>query len=148
MTAEVERILEGLLRLGARLVSHLMVHASLSSFGRVAGSAVTVVAALRAAGGEQGAVVIPSFRDAIRADHYSMRECQAVCPQSLCSSRERGYTGAIGEVAREQPDALRSCHPHAHVGGLRRRRIVFAGRSLPKPDPLWPRVAVLSAHGT
>ena len=104
------------MRLGAPPLSHLMVHASLSAFGRVAGGAATVIAALRAAV-DQGTVIIPSFRDAIRSDHYGMRECQAICPQSLCPSRERGYTGAIGEAAREQPDSLRSCHPtHTWVG--------------------------------
>ena len=119
MTAEVgqSEILEGLIGLGAQPMSHLMVHASLSAFGRVQGGAATVVAALVAAAGDGGAVIVPSFRDAIRSDYYGMRECQAVCPQPLCPSRERGYTGAIGEALREQPGALRSCHPtHTWVG--------------------------------
>lgn len=104
-------------QLGVQAPSRLMVHASLSALGLVEGGADTVVAALREAAGHAGAVVIPSFRDAIRSEHYALRECQDKCPQGLCPSRERGYTGAIGETVREQPDALRSCHPtHSWVG--------------------------------
>ncbi len=110
-------LIDGFSRLGAKPTCHLMVHASLSRFGHVEGGADTVVAALREAAGPHGAVVVPSFRDAIRADYYGMRECQAVCPCSLCPSRERGYTGIIGETVRQFPGALRSCHPtHSWVG--------------------------------
>lgn len=98
-------------KLGIRPPSRVMVHASLSALGWVEGGAQTVVAALRESVGSEGAVIIPSFRNAIRAEYYALRECQQQCPQHLCSSRERGYTGIVGEVMREQPDALRSCHP-------------------------------------
>lgn len=108
----------GLRLLGARPVSHLMVHASLSSFGRVEGGAAAVVAALRLAAGTEGAVVLPSFRDAIRSDHYALRECQGKCPQPLCPSSERGFTGAIGETLREEPDSVRSCHPTHRWAGV------------------------------
>ena len=107
----------GLANLGARPTCHLMVHASLSAFGRIVGGAATVVTALREAAGKDGAVIVPSFRDAIRSEDYAMRECRAVCPQALCPSREPGHTGVVGETVRQQPDALRSCHPtHSWVG--------------------------------
>ena len=110
-------ITEGLDRLGIRPTSHIMVHASLSRFGQVGGGAETVVAALRHAVGHEGAVIIPSFRDAIRSDYYSLSHCLAQCPQRLCTSRQRGFTGKIGETVRQQPDAIRSCHPtHSWVG--------------------------------
>ena len=110
-------IVTGLARLGIEPTCHIMVHASLSKFGHVDGGADTVVAALREAAGEAGAVVIPSFRDSIRSDYYALRQCGPECPQTLCPSTERGYTGKIGETVREQPDALRSCHPtHSWVG--------------------------------
>lgn len=113
----LHEIVTGLARLDARPTCHLMVHASLSQFGRVAGGAMTVVKALRDAAGQDGAVMLPSFRGAIRSEYYGMRQCRSVCPQKLCPSRERGYTGTIGEAVREAPDALRSCNPtHSWVG--------------------------------
>ena len=113
MTAPVTQaaIVQGLARLGITPTCHLMVHASLSKFGYVEGGAETVVAALRQATGKAGALIAPSFRNAIREDYYPLRECEHACPQPLCTSTERGHTGKIGETVREQPDALRSCHP-------------------------------------
>ena len=104
-------IVQGLAQLGIAPVCHVMVHASLSKFGHVAGGAQTVVDALRQATGNDGAAIVPSFCNAIREDYYPLRECQHTCPQPLCTSQERGHTGKIGETVREQPDALRSCHP-------------------------------------
>lgn len=110
-------IVAGLARLGAQPTCTAMVHASLSSFGRVAGGAATVVEALRTATGAEGAVIMPSFRGAIRSAHYGLNECVADCPRALCTSNERGHTGIVGETIREQSDAVRSCHPtHSWVG--------------------------------
>lgn len=112
-----------------------MVHAALSRFGHVDGGSQTVVAALRDSAGIQGAVVVPSFRDSIRSVHYALRDCQDLCPQKLCPSRQRGYTGAIGEAAREQPDVIRSCHPtHSWVGVGDGARFLLEGHgSSPTP---------------
>ncbi len=128
-------IVAGLAKLGIRPTSHVMVHASLSKFGQVDGGAPTVVAALCEAAGPDGAVIVPSFLGAIRSEKYAMRECESVCPQVLCPSRERGYTGIVGETVREQPDALRSCHPtHSWVGLGRDARFLLEGhRHSPTP---------------
>jgi aminoglycoside 3-N-acetyltransferase len=104
-------------RLGITPTASVMVHASLSALGTVEGGAATVVAALRDAAGPEGAVIVPSFRDAIRSDHYALQTCRDGCPRELCPSKERGFTGIIGEAVREQPDSVRSCHPtHSWVG--------------------------------
>lgn len=104
-------------RLGIRPTSHIMVHASLSRFGHVEGGAETVIAALREATSPAGGVIMPSFRDAIRSDNYALSLCLTQCPQRLCTSGQRGFTGKIGETLREQSDCLRSCHPtHSWVG--------------------------------
>src|SRR5258706_4936246 len=92
-----QALLTELADLGLPPTSTIMVHASLSALGVVDGGALTVVAALREAAGADGAVVAPSFRGAIREEYYGMRVCPPVCPQALCPSRERGYTGVIGE---------------------------------------------------
>lgn len=112
----------------------LMVHASLSSLGFIEGGAVAVVAALRELAGNGGAVIIPSFKGSIRSEHYGMRECRSVCPQELCPSRERGETGIVGETLREQPDAIRSCHPtHSWVGVGSARQLLEGHRHSPTP---------------
>lgn len=113
----------------------LMIHASLSSLGVVEGGPQTVVEALREVAGEEGAVIVPSFRDAIRSDHYALRKCQKECPQPLCPSPETGYSGIIGETVRRQPDALRSCHPtHSWVGVGGSARFLLEGhRNSPTP---------------
>lgn len=112
-----------------------MVHASLSALGVVQGGAAAVVAALREAAGADGAVIMPSFRDAIRSEHYALTHCEHCGPRDLCPSREPGFTGIIGEVLREQPDALRSCHPtHSWVGAGRDAAFLLEGhRHSPTP---------------
>lgn len=98
-------LVEAFRRLGLQPTCHVMVHASLSALGVVNEGAQTVVAALRQASGPEGSVIIPSFRGAIRADYYALRECQDHRPRPLCPSRERGYTGIVGETVRQQSDA-------------------------------------------
>ncbi|MAE64522.1 MAG: hypothetical protein CMJ18_09660 [Phycisphaeraceae bacterium] len=128
-------IVTGLAGLGIAPAAHIMVHASLSKFGHVDGGAATVVEALREAAGPGGAVVVPSFRDAIRSDSYTLRECREQCPQALCPSRERGYTGAVGETVRALDDAIRSCHPtHSWVGiGGGAEELLSGHRESPTP---------------
>jgi len=134
-TLSQDSIIAGFKKLGLEPTCHLMVHASLSRFGQVEGGANTVVAALRKTSGDQGAVIVPSFRDAIRSDHYALRECREQCPQSLCSSLENGYTGIIGETVRKQSNSLRSCHPtHSWVGiGKDARYLLDSHRNSPTP---------------
>ena len=116
-TVTKDDIVKGFARLGIEPVSHVIVQASLSKFGHVEGGADTVVDAMREATGKEGAVLIPAFLDAIRSDHYALRQCNPECPRTLCPSTERSYTGKIGETVRQQPDALRSCHPtHSWTG--------------------------------
>lgn len=128
-------IIDGLVQIGLQPTCHLMIHASLSKFGHVRGGPQTVVDAIREIAGEKGAVLIPSFRDAIRSDYYALQECKAQCPQDFCPSHERGYTGILGETVRQQPDALRSCHPtHSWVGiGAAAGQLLSGHRHSPTP---------------
>lgn len=128
-------LVSGLRRLGLESPANIMVHASLSALGHVDGGAPTVVAALREVAGESGAVIIPSFRNAIRADYYALRECQDGCPRDLCPSRERGYTGIVGEAMREQADALRSCHPSFSWVGVGGNAAFLLGGHHNSPTP-------------
>src|SRR5437667_9174137 len=90
-----EALLAAFSQLGLTPTCAIMGHASLSALGVVDGGAATVVEALRQAAGPEGAVILPSFRDAIREETYGMRGCRAACPAELCPSREQGYTGII-----------------------------------------------------
>lgn len=115
-------------KLGLSPECSLMLHGSLSALGMVEGGAQTLVDALRQTAGPGGAVVAPSFRDAIRSDNYALRECEQCEPQDLCPSREEGFTGIIGETVRQQPDSVRSCHPtHSWVGFGGNARFLLEG---------------------
>ena len=123
-----DRLVAALGRLGIRPRCEVMAHASLSALGLVEGGAGTVVAALREATGGEGAVIMPSFRGAIRSESYALRECRSVCPQDLCPSREPGTTGIIGETLRAEAAALRSCNPtHSWVGVGAAARFLLEG---------------------
>jgi aminoglycoside N3'-acetyltransferase len=115
-------------KLGIQPSCSVMLHASLSALGVVDGGSQTVVDALRAAVGDEGAVIVPSFRDAIRSEHYALQYCRNCRTQDLCPSREPGFTGIIGETFREQPDAVRSCHPtHSWVGIGQKAKTLLSG---------------------
>ena len=127
-----DRLVAALGRLGIRPRCEVMAHASLSALGFVEGGAGTVVAALREATGGAGAVIMPSFRGAIRSEDYALRECRSVCPQDLCPSREPGTTGIIGETLRVQPAVPLGLRSGAAARDLHDERAEAAVR-LPRP---------------
>ncbi|RJQ25188.1 aminoglycoside N(3)-acetyltransferase [Candidatus Parcubacteria bacterium] len=108
---EKEYLVENLRKMGAVKGAHLMVHSSLSALGFVEGGANTVVQALIEAVGDKGSVIMPSFKSAIRSDKYGYKDCKTCEGKKFCTSSEEGTTGAIPEVLRLYPGALRSCHP-------------------------------------
>jgi aminoglycoside 3-N-acetyltransferase len=57
-------ILKGLKAIGVRRGMRIMVHSSLSSFGKVEGGSKTVIRALMAAVGTKGTIMMPSFNHA------------------------------------------------------------------------------------
>lgn len=78
----------------------LVVHGSLSSFGRVEGGAGTVVEALLDAVSDRGTVAMPSFT----------RYDEPYDPEESPST-----VGAITEAFRTRPDVVRSSHPTKSV---------------------------------
>ncbi|MDH6123905.1 AAC(3) family N-acetyltransferase [Kitasatospora sp. GP82] len=102
----------------------VMVHSSLSAFGRVEGGAQTVVGALRRCVGESGTIVVPAYTGQV-ADP---------CPRSRefddpeVTAARRGVPvfhdalptamGAIPNAVLADPDRLRSSHPQASVAAL------------------------------
>ena len=84
---DIER---GLCELGLVEGDIVLLHSSLSSFGRVEGAARTVVDAFLSVLGERGTLVVPTF----------------------------GALGVVTDVVRDDPRAVRSVHPLASVAAI------------------------------
>ena len=98
-----QEILEGLRRIGVAPGMRLMVHSSLSSFGRVEGGAASVAGALMEAVGPEGTLMMPTFNHGAPfrpggPGYYDPRET----PTS---------NGAIPEVFWRMPGVARSLNP-------------------------------------
>jgi len=104
----------------------LLVHASLSSLGFVAGGAQAVVDALKAAVGPAGLLVMPAFTSdfsdpanwqapPVPADWWPTIRVQTPAFDPVVSP-SRGI-GAISELLRTSPDAVRGPHPHVSFAG-------------------------------
>lgn len=89
-------IRKGLEEIGLRAGDVVMVHSSLSSFGRVEGGADAVVDALLDVLGQAGTLVVPTF--VARTSGFDAASTPSVC-------------GAVTEAARVRPEAIRSLHP-------------------------------------
>jgi len=98
------RLTGDLRRLGVRPGMDLMVHSSLSALGPVAGGAETVVAALLAAIGPRGTLLMPSF------NHRAARVYNPLTTPTT--------NGAIPDAMWRRPDAVRSLHPTHAVAAI------------------------------
>ena len=100
-------LVSGFRGLGLAAGDMVMVHSSLSSFGRVAGGAPTVVAALLEVLTPQGTLVVPTFSRYLQGEPVWDRE------------HTPSLMGKISETVRTWPGALRSshaAHPLAAIG--------------------------------
>ncbi|MEN6357099.1 MAG: AAC(3) family N-acetyltransferase [Armatimonadota bacterium] len=93
----------GLNKIGLGSGDVVVVHSSLSSFGRVDGGAEAVVDALLETIGEQGTLVVPTYTYGL--DVYDPQRSSSLC-------------GAITEAVRKRPNALRSLHPTHSVAAI------------------------------
>ncbi|PPK98471.1 aminoglycoside 3-N-acetyltransferase [Kineococcus xinjiangensis] len=112
---------EDLRRLGVQPGSVLLVHASLSALGWVAGGEQAVLEALRTAVGPEGTLVMPAQSWQLCDPAYlndpqvPERWWPAVRNNLPVFDRHRTPTrtmGAVAELFRSQPESLRSDHPH------------------------------------
>lgn len=103
-----DRITRDLKALGVREGGTLLVHSSLSSLGFVRGGPATVIAALRAAIGPKGTLVLPthSWERAGRGDFTFDLRTTPSC------------VGAISETFRTMPGVVRSLHPTHSVAAI------------------------------
>ncbi|MAE67072.1 MAG: hypothetical protein CMJ18_22655 [Phycisphaeraceae bacterium] len=99
-------IVTRLSRLGVRAGDHVLVHSALSSFGRVAGGADTVIDSLLEAVGPEGTVVVPTF---------------GTGSSTIFDARKSDTgLGAIPQAFWKRPDAMRSVHPTSSVAAIGR----------------------------
>jgi aminoglycoside 3-N-acetyltransferase len=121
--SELDRLIEGL----ALRASHLIVHASLSSFEHVDGGGRAVCEALIDAVGEGGTIVMPAFTYAetlSEGPEGVLRTRPVAFHQDLPVSKE---IGAIAEAFRHVPGVLRSSHPtHSFAAYGRQAREVLS----------------------
>ncbi|MCX6344082.1 MAG: AAC(3) family N-acetyltransferase [Armatimonadetes bacterium] len=96
-------IAAGLGALGLGIGDNVLVHSSLSSFGKMDGGADAVVDAILDVIGAQGTLVVPTY-------NYTPGVFDPVNTPSVC--------GAITEAARKRPNALRSHHPTHSVAAI------------------------------
>lgn len=102
MTVTKLDIVDGLHRLGLGPGSIVVVHTSLKSFGRVAGGAETVIAALKQTVTRAGLVILPTHS-------LCLEDYPGVEPFDPRTSV--AYTGKVPNVFRRQPGVVRSLHP-------------------------------------
>lgn len=130
-------LLDGLTNLGVESGQVLLVHASLSSFGVIAGGEQTLIAAVREAVGPFGTIAMPSQSWQLCDPDYlddpaldaaarsKIRQSLPVFDAVLTPTRSMGI---VAELFRLQPDTHRSPHPHRSfaAAGLEARDITRA----------------------
>ena len=116
----VDTVAHDLRALGVVNGSTLVVHSSLSALGYVAGGGHAVVLALREVLGPEGTLVVPShsadLSDPGQWEHPPVPEAwwdtiRASMPAFDPAVTPTNGMGAVAEVVRHLPDALRSAHP-------------------------------------
>ncbi|MGW4544033.1 aminoglycoside N(3)-acetyltransferase [Streptomyces chartreusis] len=121
------RLTADLRALGLRSGDIVMVHCSLRRVGPTARGAATVVEALRAAVGATGTIVVPTFTAAnsLSSPVYHERTrgmtaqeihaFQAAMPGFDPATTPSTGMGAVAELVRTMPGALRSAHPQTSL---------------------------------
>ncbi len=82
----------------------LLVHASLRVIGAIEGGGQTLLAALRSVLGEQGTILVPTFRDPHSPFFVATEDWDSQPADTVTC-------GVFAEIVRQQPDAVRSHHP-------------------------------------
>lgn len=114
-----EQIKAGLVKLGLSAGDTVVVHSSLSSFGKVEGGAETVINALLEVLGSEGTLVVPTFNFE---------------PGIFDPDTTPSIVGMITEAVRKRPNAVRSHHPTHSVAAIGRlAEVITEGHE--KVDP-------------
>ena len=104
---EKQDIVAGLVRTGLTSGDTVLVHSAMRTFGPIHGGALAVVDALRDVLGQNGTLVVPTFKHEVEKDPV------------IDPVEDQSEMGAITEEVRRLPDALRSIlyrHSFAAIG--------------------------------
>ncbi len=131
----------------------VLVHASLSALGWVCGGPVAVCEALRAAIGRDGTLVVPThtgLSDPAHWEHPPVPAAWVPTVRAALPPFDRALTptrgmGAIPEVVRTHPEALRSPHPEVSFTALGPRAEELCGAH-PLGDRLGERSPLARLH--
>ncbi|MFN8627210.1 MAG: AAC(3) family N-acetyltransferase [Candidatus Binatia bacterium] len=127
--------------------NHVIVHASLSSFGHVEGGALAVCAALIDAVGKGGTVMMPAFTAAetwLRPAPGDSPARPLAFHADLSVSRA---VGAIAETFRRLPGVLRSNHPtHSFAAWGRQAREVLSTQRDNNPFGPLKKLNIMRGH--
>lgn len=130
MQINQEQLLHDLQHAGIVPGDILVIHSSLKSIGVVTGGAAAVVAALRAAAGDTGAVLFPclTFNGSVTEYLHTVK--------SVDLRLAAIHTGAIPAAAWKSPDACRSIHPTHPVAGFGAKAVKLLTQSQSGQGPL------------
>lgn len=129
-TIDQSRIVAALRDMGVVPGDSVLVHSSFRSLGKVDGGPDAVIDALLSAVGEAGNVMMPTF-------NYSFPLPQPHYDPALTAGR----TGALTEIFRKRPGAIRSLHPTHSVAAIGPRaeewtRDHLSGRAMGVGSPI------------
>ena len=131
-------------RLGITAGDHVGVGISLRSLGPVAGGVRAVIGALLDAVGPEGTIVMNTYTDAFQ-NHELRRaragECFYDAAVTPC------YTGAVAEVLRTYPRAVRSLHPTNSIVACGRLGEFFARDHDANADAYHPYSLIAETNG-
>lgn len=121
----IPTIINGLTALGVTEGAKLLVHCSMSSFGRVQGGAQTIVEALVSKVGGSGTIVVPTLTDGRfdpsewrnpPAPEHSWDRIRFESPEFHPSKTPTDRTmSAVYELFRTWPGVIRTDHPHSSM---------------------------------
>ncbi|MCL5103662.1 MAG: AAC(3) family N-acetyltransferase [Armatimonadetes bacterium] len=98
-----QHIIRGITELGLKAGDAVLVHASLSSFGKVSGGAAAVVDAILDVLGPEGTLVVPTF--SFGSGVFDPKDTPSL-------------VGAVSEEVRKRSNAVRSLHPTHSVAAI------------------------------
>ena len=101
-------LINGFRLLGIKEGMMLEVHCSMSSFGKVEGGAKTIIHALKVVVGEEGAIIMPSFKLSpnLPLTEYDEQLGIKLKIKKLVSDDEKSGMGIVSDTFRKMPDVI------------------------------------------
>lgn len=124
-----DQLKEQLAKVGITAGDTVLVHSALSKMGYVHGGPQTVIDALLETVGDDGHILMPNSPNA----SYQLEYIKELKQFDVLNDQSK--LGAITEVFRQQPQALRSCHPTEPVSCIGPKKEYFVGAHFGEETP-------------